>query len=134
MKVLLINSPLFKYAPKHFDEDSLPPIGLGYIASYLQKENISVDLLDCEAQKMSLSKLRNKINRVKPDILATNIFSTNYLIVKDLIESLKFKTDVIIGGLSTKSLHNQILGWDTSNQIDIVIGDFKNRSSSILID
>ena len=29
MKVLIVNSPLFRYAPKHYDEDSLPPIPAG---------------------------------------------------------------------------------------------------------
>ena len=43
---LLINSPLFKIAEENYDEDSLPPIGLGYIATNLQKNDIECELID----------------------------------------------------------------------------------------
>jgi radical SAM superfamily enzyme YgiQ (UPF0313 family) len=123
MKVLIVNSPLFRYAPKHYDEDSLPPIGLGYIATSLQKNNVSVQLLDAIAHKVSLNNLKTRITKIKPEFIAINIFSTNYTIVKDLIEALNFDTHILVGGLSTRSLYKEIVLWKTNNQIDIVIGD-----------
>lgn len=32
-------------------------------------------------------------------------------------------THVVVGGLSTKQLYNQIINWNTKNPIDIVTGD-----------
>ena len=42
MKVLIVNTPLFQKHSESYDEDSLPPYGLGYIATNLQNNNINV--------------------------------------------------------------------------------------------
>ena len=123
MKVLIINSPLFRHKNKLYDEDSLPPIGLGYIATVLQQNNIDVKLIDAVANKISLSDLIESIHTEKPDFIASNIFTTNYDLVKDLIEAINYKAHIIIGGLSTKELYKNILDWKTENKIDIVTGD-----------
>lgn len=123
MKVLIINTPLFRFKNMSYDEDSLPPIGLGYIATHLQNKKINVELWDTIGLKLSFNELKSKIEKTKPEFLAANIFTTNYEIVKELIESLQIKTHFVIGGLATKSLYEKIIKWKTSNQIDIVIGD-----------
>lgn len=123
MKVLIINSPLFRDINKLYDEDSLPPIGLGYIATILQQNHIDVELIDAVASKIPLNKLIETINTKKANFIASNIFTTNYDLVKDLIESINYKAHIIIGGLSTKELFKNILDWKTKNKIDIVTGD-----------
>ncbi len=121
--VCIINSPLFKEKNLRYDEDSLPPIGLGYIATHLQNEGINVKLIDAVDDRISLSDLIDKLNLEKPKFIASNIFTTNYELVRELIESITYKTHFIIGGLSTKDLHNEIIHWKSNNQIDIVVGD-----------
>jgi len=123
MNVVIINSPLFKDRNDLYDEDSLPPIGLGYIATNLQANNIPVKLIDAVDQRIPLNDLIRNLNISKPDFIASNIFTTNYDLVKELIESLTFNTHIIIGGLSTKQLYNKIVDWNTCNHIDIVTGD-----------
>src|SRR5437764_572957 len=46
MKVLLINSPLFRDYNPLYDEDSLPPIGLGYIGTQLRLNGIETYLIN----------------------------------------------------------------------------------------
>jgi len=121
--VLLINSPLFLEGTCFDTEDSLPPIGLGLIATYLQKNNVHVELLDALYQKISVVELKKILSRLSPDFIGINIFTTNYDIVKDLIESIDFHTHIIIGSLSTKNLYSKIVAWKSVNQIDVVIGD-----------
>jgi anaerobic magnesium-protoporphyrin IX monomethyl ester cyclase len=123
MKVIIINSPLFKEKSTLYDEDSLPPIGLGYIATILQNDSIDVKLIDAVHQRIPLIDLIDSVNSVKPDFIATNIFTTNYELVKEFAESINFNTHFIIGGLSTKQLHKEIIKWSTPNSIDIVTGD-----------
>ena len=123
MKVIVINSPLFKEKNLLYDEDSLPPIGLGYIATHLQDNGIDVDLIDAVYEKLPLGDLISYLNYLKPEFIAANIFTTNYDLVQELFESLKFSAHFIIGGLSTKELHKSIVGWKTNNLVDIVIGD-----------
>ncbi len=123
MKVLLINSPLFREYNPLYDEDSLPPLGLGYIATTLQNKNIDVELIDAIHQRIPLDTLISTVNYLKPEFIGINIFTTNFTLVKKLIESLTFDTHIIVGALSTKELYKQIVDWDTDNNIDIVIGD-----------
>ncbi len=134
MKVSIINSPLFRHTNKLYDEDSLPPIGLGYIATILQQNNIDVNLIDAVANKIPLNELIENINTEKPDFIASNIFTTNYDLVKDLIESINYKAHIIIGGLSTKELYKKIIDWKTKNKIDIVTGDGEFITLAIVTD
>lgn len=123
MKVIIINSPLFKDKNILYDEDSLPPIGLGYIATILQRNGIEVQLIDAVYLRMPLGDLIATVNALQPDFIATNIFTTNYDLVKEFVEAISFHTHFILGGLSTKRLYKDILQWTTSNGIDIVSGD-----------
>lgn len=131
MEILLINSPLFRNNNLS-DEDILPPLGLGYIATYLMLQNIDVKIIDAIINNISFSNLKNILNEAKPNFIGINIFATNYKIVKDLIEAIDFKTHIIIGGLSTKSLFKKIIQWETVNQIDIVIGDGELITADII--
>lgn len=123
MKVIIINSPLFREKNDLYDEDSLPPIGLGHIATILYNDGIDVKLIDAVHQRIPLADLIATINVLKPDFVASNIFTTNYELVKDLFEGINFRTHFIIGGLSTKQLYKDILNWSTNNEIDVVTGD-----------
>ncbi|MGN6163138.1 MAG: B12-binding domain-containing radical SAM protein [Flavisolibacter sp.] len=123
MKVLIINSPLFRERNLLYDEDSLPPIGLGYIATHLKNNGINVSLIDAVDQKIPLQDLVATINTEKPQFVAVNIFTTNYELVKEMIESINYNAHIIIGGLSTKELYKKIIDWKVDNQIDIVTGD-----------
>lgn len=132
MEIILINSPLFRHCKKIFGEDDLPPLGLGYIATYLEINKINVTLIDSISQGISTSRLKQILKELTPKFIGINIFSTNYEIVRDLIESLDFETHIIIGGLSSKSIYQLILNWETKNHIDIVIGDGELISLDII--
>lgn len=123
MKILIINSPLFREKNDRYDEDSLPPIGLGYIATHLKQAGLDVELIDAVHERIPLTDLLKMVNQKKPSFIASNIFTTNCELVKELVETIRFKTHFIIGGLSTKDLHREIIDWKTGNQIDVVVGD-----------
>ena len=53
-KVLLINPPSEFKTP-------VLPLGLAYIAAYLQKNNFDVSVIDAWAEKMDFQKLKEKI-------------------------------------------------------------------------
>lgn len=123
MKIILVNSPLFREHNPLYDEDSLPPIGLGYIGTQLRQQGIEVELIDAVDQRIPLDILIDQITEAAPDFIGINVFTTNYELVKDLIENLSFFTHIVVGGLSTKQLYNQIINWKTANPIDVVTGD-----------
>lgn len=132
MKVLIINSPLFRERNELYDEDSLPPIGLGYIATQLKTDGFNVGLIDAVYQRIPLLELMDYINTSRPDVVASNIFTTNYHLVKELVETIMYPAHIIIGGLSTRELYKQIVEWTTFNPIDVIMGDGELIFSDIL--
>ncbi|WP_416865116.1 MAG: B12-binding domain-containing radical SAM protein [Imperialibacter sp.] len=121
--IKVVNSPLFRESSSRYDEDSLPPIGLGYIATHLHNNGIDVEIIDAVAENITLQELIDRLSSARPQFIASNIFTTNYRLVQELVESIEFATHFIIGGLSTKDLYKEIINWKTDSQIDIVTGD-----------
>ena len=124
LDILLINSPLFKDTKvDHRSDDYLPPIGLGYIATNLKLHNISCTLIDVVSENIPFTNLLQKINYFQPLFIGINIFSTNFSIAKEIIESISFETTFIVGGNAVQFLHKEIFDFNTSNDIFAVIGD-----------
>lgn len=123
-EVLIVNSPLFRDSNSLYDEDSLPPIGLGYVATALRQAGISVALVDAIADRLGLDQLVDLILETQPRLLATNVFTTNYDLVQELVERIALAVPhIVVGGLSTRTLHLKIFGWKVDGQLDVVFGD-----------
>ena len=123
LDVLIINSPLFRDKIDGYDEDSLPPLGLGYIATDLWSNGITVELLDTVEGNIPLDILLTVIRQKCPRYVALNVFTTNLHLVREMVESIDSDTRFIIGGLATKNLYQTILHWNTSCPTDIVVGE-----------
>src|SRR5258705_3814397 len=114
MKVLVINSPLFRDKNNLYDEDSLPPIGLGLIATALKESGLSVELLDAVALNIPLLELIEIVKRKIPDFICINVFTTNLELVKEFVEAIDFRSHLIIGSLATYNLCDEIFNWETN--------------------
>lgn len=121
-KFILFNSPIFWDIRKE-KEQYLPPLGLGYIATYLEKAGIYVQLVDCVKETKSVSEMISLISKSKPDCIGINIFTQNYEIVKYIIENIKTECECFIGGQAVKSLYQYILEWNVKNKLNIIIGE-----------
>lgn len=121
-KFVLINSPIFWDAAKE-KEQYLPPLGLGYIATYLEKSGIDVEIVDCVKEKISVSEVVLYINKIQPNYVGINIFTQNYEMVKYIIENIHIKGECFIGGQVVKSIYNEILQWDVATVLNVVIGE-----------
>lgn len=123
LDVLIINSPLFRDKVDGYDEDSLPPLGLGYIATDLWSNGIIVELLDTVEGNIPLDTLLTIIRQKCPCYVALNVFTTNLHLVREIVELIDSGVRFIVGGLATKNLYRTILRWKTSCPVDIVIGE-----------
>lgn len=103
-----------------------PPLGLGYIASYLHKyfNHINVEIID------SSNNLERKIIAAKPDILGFTASTPNYFDVIDIIKKVKksLNIPVILGGSHITSLPHKL-----SEYVDIgVIGEGEETMSELM--
>jgi anaerobic magnesium-protoporphyrin IX monomethyl ester cyclase len=121
-KIVILNSPLYEEKTNRNVEDYLPPIGLGLIYSKIEMK-YDVQFIDSLSDDMGSNDIVNTLSFINPDYVCINIFTTNYLIVKNIVENSNINTHWIIGGISTKSLFGEIFKWATNNRIDIVYGD-----------
>lgn len=121
-KFMLINSPIFWDSVKE-KEQYLSPLGLGYIATYLEKSNIDVEIVDCIKEKKSVLDIISYINNSKLDFVGINIFTQNFEMVKYIIENIIIECRCFIGGQAVKSVYNEILHWKVKNVLNIIIGE-----------
>ncbi len=122
-KFVLINSPIFWDATNE-KEQYLSPLGLGYIATYLEKINdIDVEIVDCVKERKSVSDIISYINRTKPDFMGINIFTQNFDMVKYIVENINIECNCFIGGQAVKSIYQEILKWKVKNKLYIIIGE-----------
>jgi len=121
-KFILFNSPIFWDATKE-KEQYLSPLGLGYIATYLEKAGIDVTIVDCVKERKSVNDIVDFINKTHTDYIGINIFTQNYEMVKYIIESITITCDCFIGGQVVKGIYLYILRWNTQNRLNIIIGE-----------
>ena len=71
MKVLLINPAFTQYVGLSGTTGVYPPLGLGYIASYLKakKPHYEISILDAEALALSYEYIINEVKKRQPDIV-----------------------------------------------------------------
>jgi len=108
MKVLLINPPTFNMLPtmlpRSIDEARgyNPPLGLLYLAAYLQKNSKhQVEILDCQVEKLDYKQIENKIQEQNPDAigLTTMTFTLiDVLNIAKITKKINPEIRTILGG------------------------------------
>jgi len=107
MKVLLINPPISNLIltnlPKSIaQEDPMPPLGLMYVAAYLEKyTNHEIKILDCLIEKINHEQLRERIKQEKPDVVGITTLTftlIDVLKVAKITKQINPNIKVILGG------------------------------------
>lgn len=132
-KFILLNSPIFGESGKE-KEDYISPLGLGYIATYLEMAEIDVELVDCVKERMTEKDVITFVNKRKPDFIGINIFTPNYHIVKNIIENIRIDCVCFIGGQVVSSIYHEILQWNVAGRLNIIIGEGELIIPQIVLD
>jgi radical SAM superfamily enzyme YgiQ (UPF0313 family) len=108
MRILLINPPtentIASVMPKELEEglDFLPPLGLMYVATYLEKETShEVEILDCPVEKINHDQLREEIKKRNPDVVGITAMTftlIDVMKVARMAKEINPKIKVILGG------------------------------------
>jgi radical SAM superfamily enzyme YgiQ (UPF0313 family) len=96
--VTLVNPPYPKGAHKH---PPFTPLGLGYLAAVLLKNNYKVNVIDCQALDMSHQKLKSELNKRKPDMVGMTSTTLTYksaLRVAEIAKKVHPKCLTVLGG------------------------------------
>lgn len=105
MKVLLIHPPAIGDIPE-------PPLGIGYIGSYLDKLGYHVRIIDMSALKMNFDDLKKDISEFKPDVAGVSFLTPQYnQAVKcfRLLKSSGLNIVTVAGGAHASALPEETL-------------------------
>lgn len=103
MKIVLVR-------PNYKSHIITPPLGLGYLASYLKKAEIKVIIIDGLKENLNEDELVEKIKSLKPDAIGITCLTAFYEEVIKLSKALKKENyRVIIGGVHPTFLPYQTL-------------------------
>lgn len=139
MKILLINPPISNLILTNLpeiiaQEDSMPPLGIMYVASYLKKHtNHQIKILDCLIEKISHKELKERIKQEKPDVVGITALTftlIDVLRVAKAVKEVDLKTKVILGGS-----HVNIYPEETMNfpEIDyLVLGEGEKPAKDLI--
>jgi anaerobic magnesium-protoporphyrin IX monomethyl ester cyclase len=75
MHVTFVNPPYPKGAHQH---PPFTPLGLGYLAAVLEKNQCEVDVIDCQASKLSYEDFEREISKRQPDIVGMTSTTLTY--------------------------------------------------------
>lgn len=140
LKILLINPPITKVIDPSLpavlleEEDPMPPLGLMYLASYLEKySEHRVKILDCQIEKIDFPALKEKIQEEQPDIagITTMTFTLlDVLRVVEIIKNINPEIKVVLGGP-----HAHIFPEETGNLAGVnflVLGEGERTFAELL--
>ena len=97
--VTLVNPPYPKGAHQH---PPFTPLGLGYLAAVLEKNQYDVDVIDCQASKLSFDDFRNEISKRQPDIVgmtSTTLTYNSALRIAKIAKEVHPKCLTVLGGV-----------------------------------
>lgn len=77
MRVILIVPPGGYYAERWQKGSLMPALGIGYIASVLEKNHIDVKIIDARVEGYSQSKLINVLRELSPDVAGLTFTTEN---------------------------------------------------------
>lgn len=119
MSITLVNPPYPIGSHKH---PPFTPLGLGYLASVLEKNGYEIKIIDCQALNIDYSNFRRKISKNKIDILGITSTTLTYksaLKIAAITKEIWPKCIVLLGGPHVTFWDNEAL--QECREIDIIV-------------
>lgn len=138
--IVLINLPTGEwYRDKLKDSNSMPPLGLLYIASYLEKFRYTVGVIDLAIEEYSIDGFREKLLEYNPKIIGMSTYNESWNTQKILCKVVKeLLPDVIIsaGGAFASFCYKDVLNESLTDYVQIGEGEytFKELADFIIRD
>jgi len=119
MQVTFVNPPYPTGSHRH---PPFIPLGIGYLAAVLEKNGYDVNVIDCQALKLTLKKVENELHKRQPDVVGLTSTTLTYKSALKIIKVAKKALPnclTVIGG-------SHVTFWDDKAlqeclQLDIVV-------------
>jgi radical SAM superfamily enzyme YgiQ (UPF0313 family) len=98
------------------------PLGLGYIASILEKDGVKCSILDMNILEMEIPNLTKKVVDFNPDIVGITSTTSNFsnaVKVGRAIKAWNPETIVVMGGVHATFKHREIM--EKIPEVDVVV-------------
>lgn len=138
--VLLINLPTGEwYREKLKDSNSMPPLGLLYIAAYLEKFDYTVSVLDMAVEGYSSQELQELLKEKNPKIVGMSTYNEAWNTQKALCKFVKkVLPDAVIsaGGAFASFCYEAVLNESLTDYVLVGEGEysFKNLADFVIRD
>lgn len=88
-----------------------PPLGLGYIASFIEGKGYEVDIYDGNLENASEDDFLTKISEFEPNLIGISLKCQVHASVKRLVNAIKinFPTPIVLGGPQATAYPREIL-------------------------
>lgn len=132
---LLVNSPNYSYQEdgEKISQVYSPPLGLGYLATYLIDSGISAQIIDAEALQLSVSQIVNTINTTPGiDGVGLNIFTPNLSIVKEIVDQISENIPIILGGAHITASGPEVMNYEWIRRCLLIQGEAEFKLKSLL--
>lgn len=120
--LLLVNPPLRgSYVFLEEARDNRLPLGLGYIAAYVEQKRYSVKILDFDVEKLAIDDFIKLVSKIKPKIVGLSCTTPVIMLTIDIVNEIKEYDKnmlVIAGGPHASALPEETL---QQSKIDIVV-------------
>ena len=124
-KCILINSPIFWDAAAE-GENYLSPLGLGYIATYVEKAGIQVEILDAVKQRKSVEDIVKYIQNYE---MESNCIVENIAFLPDEHPVYKYTNEIANWGYGGEMASRSILvDWSNIQLFNFYSGNNYNKS------
>jgi anaerobic magnesium-protoporphyrin IX monomethyl ester cyclase len=119
MHVTLVNPP---YPSELYQHSPFPPLGLGYLAAVLEKNKYEVDVIDCQASRLTYEDFKREISKCQPNmvgITATTRLYKSALHIAEITKEVHPNCLTVLGG-------SHVTFWDENAlqecpQLDVVV-------------
>ena len=123
MDILLINTPIIGTKRTPDSEDSVPPIGMGYIYTQLIHSGYDCKFVDATANGYLPRDILKIINESDTKSIGLNVFSSNLQIVRCLVEKVDSPRKFFLGGPAARTLIAEIKKWNPNGSITLIVGE-----------
>ena len=139
MKILFINPP-YQNLFKRIKGASwiTPPLGLAYLASILEKDNHTVNIVDMDGEALTIDDIPEIFNKEKPELVGITAVTPNlnYAInIADRFKKLDSQIVIAIGGPHPSVLPDEVISFPSIDAVirgegEITLSEFVNKLKS----